>query len=107
MCSLYRVQNPAPLLIQTLTTRRLAVTYTCTYPCSPRLPPHCHLSPIRPGSAMPRRALLTVVTLLALLHTYIGFRLIPAMALGPQASLSAFVLLVSTLLMPAGLFGSA
>ncbi len=57
---------------------------------------------------MPRRAFLTVVALLALLHTYIGFRLIPAMALGTSGIVvGILLLLVSTLLMPAGLFGSS
>ena len=56
------------------------------------LRPICHVT--IPGSAMPRRALLTVVTLLALLHTYIGFRLIPAMAL-PAAGIVVGILLLS------------
>jgi predicted MPP superfamily phosphohydrolase len=57
---------------------------------------------------MPRRAFLTVVTLLALLHTYIGLRLIPAMELGTAGVVVGILLLsVSTLLMPAGLFGSS
>jgi predicted MPP superfamily phosphohydrolase len=48
------------------------------------------------------------VTLLALLHTYIGLRLIPAMALGTAGTVvGILLLLVSTLLMPAGLFGSS
>ena len=57
---------------------------------------------------MPRRAFLTVVTLLALLHLYIGFRLIPAMALGTAGAVVGVLLLAaSNLLMPAGLFGSS
>jgi predicted MPP superfamily phosphohydrolase len=57
---------------------------------------------------MPRRSLLTVVALLALLHLYIGFRLIPAMVLGPAGLVLGILLLVaSTLLVPTGLFASA
>jgi predicted MPP superfamily phosphohydrolase len=57
---------------------------------------------------MPRRALYTVVTLLALLHIYIGFRLIPAMALGTTGAAVGIVLLAaSTLLVPTGLLTSA
>jgi predicted MPP superfamily phosphohydrolase len=57
---------------------------------------------------MPRRSLLTVVALLALLHLYIGFRLIPAMALGPAGVAVAILLLAaSILLVPTGLFASA
>ena len=56
---------------------------------------------------MPRRSLLTVVALLALLHLYIGFRLIPAMALGPAGVALGIVLLIaSTLLVPTGLFAA-
>ncbi|MDL2357736.1 MAG: metallophosphoesterase, partial [Pseudomonadota bacterium] len=53
---------------------------------------------------MPRRALLIVATLCALLHLYIGLRLIPAMALGGTgAALAIGLLAASALLVPAGL----
>lgn len=56
---------------------------------------------------MPRRALLTVVTLAALLHLYIGMRLVPAMSLGAAGTaLAILLLLASTLLVPTGLFAS-
>ncbi|MET0858435.1 MAG: metallophosphoesterase [Telluria sp.] len=57
---------------------------------------------------MPRRALLTVATLLALLHLYIGLRLIPPMGLGTPGLSAAIVLLAaSALLVLTGLFSSA
>lgn len=57
---------------------------------------------------MPRRAFFTVATLLALLHLYIGLRLVPAMALGAGGVAVAILLLAaSVLLVPAGLFGSS
>jgi predicted MPP superfamily phosphohydrolase len=57
---------------------------------------------------MPRRALLTVVTLAALLHIYIGMRLIPAMGFGVAGIAAAILLLgASTLLVPTGLFSSS
>ncbi|MES2298458.1 MAG: metallophosphoesterase [Pseudomonadota bacterium] len=53
---------------------------------------------------MPARAIATILTLLALLHLYIGMRLLPALALGWVGGSAAVVLLVaSTLLLPAGL----
>jgi predicted MPP superfamily phosphohydrolase len=56
---------------------------------------------------MPRRALFTVVTLAALLHLYIGMRLLPAMSLGAAGTAVAVLLLaVSTLLVPTGLFAT-
>ncbi|MDB5910107.1 MAG: serine/threonine protein phosphatase [Massilia sp.] len=56
---------------------------------------------------MPRRALLTVVTLAVLLHLYIGMRLVPAMSLGAAGTALAIVLLLaSALLVPTGLFAS-
>ncbi|MES3021116.1 MAG: metallophosphoesterase [Pseudomonadota bacterium] len=52
----------------------------------------------------PRRVILTVVTLLALLHTYIGMRLLPAMSLGPAGlGLGIALLLASLVLVPTGL----
>jgi predicted MPP superfamily phosphohydrolase len=56
---------------------------------------------------MPRRAIVIVVTLLALLHLYIGMRLLPAMGLGAQGMAAGVLLLaVSTLLVPTGLLVS-
>ena len=56
---------------------------------------------------MPRRNLFTVLSLLALLHLYIGARLMPAMELGASALAAGIVLLaLSTLLLPAGLMAS-
>jgi predicted MPP superfamily phosphohydrolase len=56
---------------------------------------------------MPRRALFTVATLLALLHLYIGLRLIPAMSLGSLGVGAGIALLAaSALLVLAGLFSS-
>ncbi len=57
---------------------------------------------------MPRRALFTVATLLALLHLYIGLRLLLAMALAPEGVAAGIVLLAaSALLVLAGLFSSS
>jgi predicted MPP superfamily phosphohydrolase len=57
---------------------------------------------------MPRRALLTVVTLAVLLHLYIGMRLVPAMSLGAAGTaLAILLLLASALLVPTGLFASS
>ncbi|WLI90947.1 metallophosphoesterase [Massilia sp. R2A-15] len=56
---------------------------------------------------MPRRSFLTVAVLLALLHAYIGWRLIPAMALGAAGQGAGIAMLIaSTLLVPTGLFAS-
>ncbi|MFC0133431.1 serine/threonine protein phosphatase [Massilia eurypsychrophila] len=56
---------------------------------------------------MPRRALLTVATLLALLHLYIGLRLIPPMGLGAAGTSAGIALLAaSALLVLTGLFSS-
>jgi predicted MPP superfamily phosphohydrolase len=56
---------------------------------------------------MPRRALFIVVTLVALLHLYIGLRLIPAMGFGSAGVTAGIVLLAaSTLLVPTGLFAA-
>jgi hypothetical protein len=56
---------------------------------------------------MPSRRVITVLGLLALLHLYIGLRLIPALQL-PALGVAACVLLlmVSTVLLPIGLMGS-
>jgi predicted MPP superfamily phosphohydrolase len=52
----------------------------------------------------PRRTIATVLFILALLHIYIGMRLVPDMALGAGASAAAIVLLLlSCALVPAGL----
>ena len=52
----------------------------------------------------PRRTIATVLLLLVILHLYIGFRLIPAIAPGIAGGLLGIVLLVvSTLLVPTGL----
>jgi predicted MPP superfamily phosphohydrolase len=57
---------------------------------------------------MPRRALITVATLLALLHLYIGLRLIPPMGLGtPGLGTGIALLAASALLVLTGLFSSA
>ena len=57
---------------------------------------------------MPRRAFFTVATLLALLHIYIGLRLVPAMALGAAGTAVAIFLLAALwLLVPTGLFASS
>ena len=59
---------------------------------SPRLPAHL------------RRFLLTLVPILAALHAYLGWRLLPALPLGAFATGAAILLLtVSTLLLPTGL----
>jgi predicted MPP superfamily phosphohydrolase len=56
----------------------------------------------------PRRVIFTVVTLLALLHFYIGIRLLPAMELDTVGVAAGIALLAaSTLLMPAGLLASS
>jgi len=56
----------------------------------------------------PRRVVFTVLGLLALLHAYIGLRLVPAIDPGPAGVAAAVVLLsISTLLLPAGLLASA
>ena len=52
----------------------------------------------------PRRTIATVLSLLVLLHLYIGFRLLPAMGLGiPGYLLGGVLLIASTLLVPTGL----
>ena len=52
----------------------------------------------------PRRVIVTVVSLLALLHIYIGMRLLPAMELGAVGLAAGCVMLaLSTLLVPTGL----
>jgi len=57
---------------------------------------------------MPRRALFVAMILLALLHGYIGARLIPAMALGAGGTWLGIVLLIaSTVLVPTGLCAPA
>jgi predicted MPP superfamily phosphohydrolase len=56
---------------------------------------------------MRRRTFFTVAALLALLHIYIGLRLVPAMAPGAGgADVSIVLLAASWLLVPAGLFAS-
>jgi predicted MPP superfamily phosphohydrolase len=55
----------------------------------------------------PRRVIVIVLALLALLHLYIGLRLIPAMDLHPAAiAIGVLLLALSTLLLPAGLLSS-
>ena len=56
---------------------------------------------------MPRRAIFTLVTLFALLHLYIGLRLLPPLELGFGGLMFASaLLLISTLLVPTGLLAS-
>ena len=56
---------------------------------------------------MPRRAFLTVAILLALLHLYIGWRLIPAMRLATGGAVIGMALLAASILLVAtGLFAS-
>lgn len=56
---------------------------------------------------MPRRTVLTVLFLLALLHLYIGMRLIPASGTNLTGALAgAFLLAISTLLLPVALLSS-
>ncbi|QYF93354.1 metallophosphoesterase [Massilia sp. PAMC28688] len=56
---------------------------------------------------MPVRFLITVLSLLALLHLYIGVRLLPALGVGPVGLAAGVILLaVLALLVPAGLLGS-
>jgi predicted MPP superfamily phosphohydrolase len=56
---------------------------------------------------MRRRSFFFIAVLLALLHAYIGMRLIPAMALGVAGQATGIALLAaSTLLVPTGLFAS-
>ena len=56
---------------------------------------------------MPRRSVLTVLFLLALLHLYIGMRLIPDSGVNSMGALAGvFLLAISTLLLPAGLLSS-
>ncbi|MFP5392810.1 MAG: hypothetical protein ACLGI6_14880 [Gammaproteobacteria bacterium] len=55
----------------------------------------------------PRRAVILVLTLLALLHTYIGLRLIPPLNLSTGGvAVGVLLLAISTLLLPTGLIGS-
>ena len=55
----------------------------------------------------PRRVVVIVLSLLALLHFYIGIRLLPAMALHPLGAAAGVLLLaLSTVLLPAGLLSS-
>ena len=57
---------------------------------------------------MPRRAFFTVALLLALLHGYIGWRLLPAMQLATGGTILGIVLLAaSSLLVATGLFASS
>jgi predicted MPP superfamily phosphohydrolase len=56
----------------------------------------------------PRRTIVYVVSLFALLHLYIGIRLIPALHLsGGGIALGVLLLVVSTLLVPTGLLASS
>ena len=56
---------------------------------------------------MPRRAFLTVALLLALLHLYIGWRLIPPMRLATGGAVIGMALLAASILLVAtGLFAS-
>ena len=55
----------------------------------------------------PRRVVITVLTLLVLLHAYIGMRLVPAIGLPPAGIALAVLLLIgSTVLLPVGLMTS-
>ncbi|MES2017211.1 MAG: metallophosphoesterase [Pseudomonadota bacterium] len=55
----------------------------------------------------PRRVIVVVVSLLVLLHFYIGMRLLPAMDLHPAGvAFGVLLLALSTLLLPAGLLSS-
>jgi len=55
----------------------------------------------------PRRVIVTVVSLLALLHVYIGMRLLPAMEIGAAGiAVGCLLLTISTLLVPTGLLAS-
>jgi len=57
---------------------------------------------------MPRSAFFKLVALAALLHVYLGFRLLPPMALGPAAMAAAIALLLaSAVLVPTGLIASS
>src|SRR4051812_23212511 len=92
------------VLIQNITYEYRSVTFTensCTSAILPHVPP----STVHTGSSMPpRRTIATVLLLLVILHLYIGFRLIPAIAPGIAGGLLGIVLLVvSTLLVPTGL----
>ena len=56
---------------------------------------------------MPTRVIVIVLSLLALLHLYIGLRLLPAMDLDPLGiGIGVLLLVISTLLLPAGLMAS-
>jgi predicted MPP superfamily phosphohydrolase len=56
---------------------------------------------------MPTRVIVIVLSLLALLHLYIGLRLLPAMDLNPLGiGIGVLLLVISTLLLPAGLMAS-
>lgn len=55
----------------------------------------------------PRRVIVIVLSLLGLLHLYIGLRLLPAMALPPPGvGVGVLLLVISTILLPAGLLAS-
>ncbi len=56
---------------------------------------------------MPRSSILTVLSLLALLHFYIGLRLLPVLQLGTAGvAIGIGLLVMSTVLLPAGLVAS-
>ena len=56
----------------------------------------------------PRSTIITVTTLLALLHTYIGWRILPDLPVGPLLSgLGIAWLILSFILLPAGLLANA
>jgi predicted MPP superfamily phosphohydrolase len=56
----------------------------------------------------PRRLIITVVSLLGLLHAYIGWRILPALAAPPVLTiLGSLLLLLSLALIPAGLLARA
>lgn len=56
---------------------------------------------------MPRRFILTLVSLSALLHLYVGMRLLPPLVMGPgAAALAVLLLTASALLVPGGLLAS-
>ena len=65
-----------------------------------------HQSSVSPR--LPMRFILTVISLIGLLHTYIGLRLLPALDLGSVGTVVGILLLVlCTLLIPLGLLARA
>src|SRR5881392_3732508 len=75
-----------------------------TAPFAPSIPGYLPL----PDLPMPRGALLNVVTLLAMLHLYMGLRLLPAMGLHTGGiALGILLLVLSTVLVRTGLAASS